>query len=62
MPHASHNVKVSASHSVANRGKYFAQEEASAAEVLELLHHADSCDLDKLPPQGPTFTGESFPM
>ena len=35
-----------------------AQEETtSAAEVLELLHHADSCDLDQLPPEGPTFTG-----
>lgn len=32
--------------------------QASAAEVLEVLHHADSCDLDTLPPQGPTFTGE----
>lgn len=35
-----------------------AQEETtSAAEVLELLHHADSCNLDQLPPEGPTFTG-----
>jgi len=32
--------------------------QASAAEVLEVLHHADSYDLDTLPPQGPTFTGE----
>ena len=39
-----------------------AQEETtSAAEVLELLHHADSCNLDQLPPEGPTFTGAHPP-
>lgn len=37
----------------------FAQEKVSAAEVLELLHHADSCDLNTLLAQGPTFTGAS---
>jgi hypothetical protein len=38
-----------------------AQEETTgAAEVLELLHHADSCNLDQLPPEGPTFTGVHY--
>ena len=40
---------------------HLAQEDAGAAEVLELLHHADSCDLDAARVEPATFTGAILP-